>query len=384
MEVLDFRLIPIQDITVLEDPTKYPYGINLIKAPAIWEKYQVYGEDIVVAVIDTGVDVDHPELKPNIIGGRNFTTDYNGDPNNFRDNHYHGTHVSGIIAATINDGIPNAHLVGVSPRVKILALKVLTGDGKGNATWITNAINYAIDWRGPRGEKVSVINMSLGGPTHYQIMHDAIKRAVANDILVVCSAGNNGDGDDSTIEFTYPGSYPEVVQVGAVDQNKKLAPFSNTNDEVDLVAPGVNIISAYPGAKYAMLSGTSMAAPHVTGAAALLINVFEKKFGRRPSEAELYAQIIKKTVAIEGYSRRGVGNGILDLMVDENNPPAEPPKEEQPYIERIYSIWIKQEDGYHKIQLGAYANRENALKVANMLANDLSSIKGVGVRKYGF
>ncbi|HSI68494.1 MAG TPA: S8 family serine peptidase, partial [Planococcus sp. (in: firmicutes)] len=112
----------------------------------------------------------------------------------------------------------------------------------------------------------------------------------------------------------YPGAYGDVIQVGAVDFERNMAPFSNINNEIDLVAPGVNVYSAYPGSKYARLSGTSMAAPHVSGALALIKNISEREFAREFTEAELYAQLVKRTVPL-GYPKTAEGNGLLALDI---------------------------------------------------------------------
>lgn len=305
------KLIPYTIQSIVNSTNEIPKGIHLVQAPAIWEKSN-QGEGIVIAVIDTGVDTDHPDLKDRIIGGRNFTTDHNGDHTNFEDNNGHGTHVSGTITASLN----NNGVVGVAPKSQILGLKALTGEGSGNYEWIINAINYAVKWRGPKNERVRVICMSLGGPHDVPEMHKAVQNAVNQDVSVVVAAGNEGDGEEDTFEYAYPGAYNEVISVGAVSMDLKLAPFTNTNTEVDLVAPGVDVISTYLGNKYAKLSGTSMAAPHVAGALALIINLSEKEFNRILSEAEVYAQLIKRTLPLN-YRKSSEGNGFLLLNLVE-------------------------------------------------------------------
>ncbi|QFQ28587.1 S8 family peptidase [Bacillus thuringiensis] len=302
-------LIPFEVLEVVSEVSEIPEGVKFINAPAVWEKSEK-GKDIVVAVLDTGCQTDHVDLKDRIIGGKNFTTDNNSDPNNYSDLNGHGTHVAGTIAATEN----NQGVLGVAPQAKLLILKILAGNGKGSYEWIINGINYAVNWRGANGEKVRVISMSLGGPQDVPELHQAVKNAVNNDILVVCAAGNRGDGKDTTDELSYPGAYPEVVEVGAVDLNKKIAVFSESNKNVDLVGPGVGILSTYKGGGYATLSGTSMATPHISGGAALIIKHCEsnKEFDRTLSEDEIYAQLIKRTTAL-AESKRLVGNGLLDL-----------------------------------------------------------------------
>ncbi len=303
-------LIPFDVLEVVSEIREIPEGVKLINAPAAWEKSEK-GKDVVVAVLDTGCQIDHVDLKDRIIGGRNFTTDNNSDPNNYTDMNGHGTHVAGTIAATEN----NQGVLGVAPQAKLLIVKVLGGPrGSGAYEWIINGINYAVNWRGPNGEKVRVISMSLGGPQDVPELHQAVINAVNNDVLVVCAAGNNGDADYTTDELSYPGSYPEVVEVGAVDLKRNAAPFSESNKNVDLVGPGVGILSTYKGGGYATLKGTSMATPHISGGAALIIKhcESENEFGRTLSEDEIYAQLIKRTTALT-ESKRLVGNGLLDL-----------------------------------------------------------------------
>ncbi|SDM55304.1 major intracellular serine protease [Fictibacillus solisalsi] len=306
------HLIPFKLEEVVQTAgEEIPYGIQMINAPAAWEQ-EYKGKDVVVAVLDTGCDVNHPDLKDRIIGGRNFTSD---DPEDYLDGHYHGTHVAGTIAATLNNKLGVA---GVAPEAKLLILRVLGKDGSGSYQGIIDAINYAVEWRGDNGERVRVISMSLGGPDDIPEMHEAIKNATQNNVMVVCAAGNEGDDNERTDEQAYPGYYKEVVQVGAVDEQKHLAKFSNTNDEIDLVAPGVNILSTYPGEKYAKLSGTSMATPHVSGAVAVLILKEEAEFGRELTDPEIYAQLCKNTQTI-GLTKKGEGNGLLYFKMGERN-----------------------------------------------------------------
>jgi len=305
------KLIPYTIQQVVEHANETPEGVRLVQAPEIWEESN-HGDGIIVAVIDTGIDTNHPDLKDRIIGGRNFTTDFQGNPDLFEDNNGHGTHVSGTIVASLNQ----QGVSGVAPKAKILGLKALTGEGSGNYDWIIAAINYAVKWRGPQNERVRVICMSLGGPVDVPEMHQAIQRAVQQEISVVVAAGNEGDGEEETTEFSYPGAYAEVISTGAVSLNYQLAPFSNTHSQIDLVAPGVEVLSTYPGNKYAKLSGTSMAAPHIAGALALLINLCENEFNRSLSETEVYAQLIKRTVPL-GFIKSSEGNGFLMLNLVE-------------------------------------------------------------------
>ncbi|MED1601565.1 S8 family peptidase [Alkalihalophilus marmarensis] len=300
-------LIPFKVEKVLNDAKVIPPGIEMIEAPAVWEAgYK--GGSTVVAVLDTGCETTHIELKDQIIDGRNFTTDDNSNPDNVEDSNGHGTHVCGTVAASEND----KGVIGTAPKAKLLVVKVLSGQGYGDTKWVIEGVRYAINWRGPNNERVRVISMSLGGRIDTPELHQAIKDAVAEDILVVCAAGNEGDGNHDTDEYAYPGAYPEVVQIGSVNLEGEISRFSNTNCAIDLVAPGEEIISTYLNNGYAVLSGTSMATPHVSGAAALLIEQGEKEFERKLTEPEIFAQLIKHTVSLN-FSRRAQGSGLLKL-----------------------------------------------------------------------
>lgn len=286
-------------VSLSSDKEYIPDGINMINAPFMWSK-GITGKNVKIAVIDSGCDTDHKDLKNRIIGGRNFTTEDNGNINKYEDYNGHGTHVCGTIAASNN----NYGVTGVAPDAQLLILKALDKNGSGSMKSIIDAINFAIS------QKVDIISMSLGTSKDIPQLHQVIKKAVDSNILVVCAAGNEGDGLVSTDEFSYPGAYNEVINVGAVDFLRSAARFSDSNKEVDLVAPGVNIVSTFLNGKYETLSGTSMATPHVTGFLALLIEWSQKEFGRKLTEVELYSQLIKNTVTLP-ISRTLQGNGLL-------------------------------------------------------------------------
>ncbi len=276
-----------------------PSGISMMNAPFMWNQ-NITGKDVKIAVIDTGCDLTHKDLEKNIIGGRNFTSEDNKNINIYKDYNGHGTHVCGIIAANKN----NQGIVGVAPDAKLIILKALDKNGAGTLQGVIDAINYAVSL------KVDIISMSLGTSTDVNQLHQAIIKAVSSNILMVCAAGNEGDNNFITDEYSYPGAYNEVISVGAIDFNKIAARFTDSNREVDLVAPGVDIVSTYLNNSYAILSGTSMAAPYVTGALAILIEWSTKEFGRRLTEAELYSQLIKNTETLS-MPRTLQGNGLL-------------------------------------------------------------------------
>jgi subtilisin family serine protease len=257
-----------------------------ISAPAAWDK-QTDGSDIVVAVIDTGIDYRHPDLAANmwrnpaetpdnnvdddgngivddVFGANFFPSTATGDP--FDDNR-HGTHVAGTIGAVTDN---NLGVAGVNWNAQIMAVKFLGGDGSGSTAGAIRAIEYAIRM------DADIMNNSWGGGGFSRALEDAIKLANDEGILFIAAAGNGGSdgvGDNNDGQPHYPSNYdvPNVVSVMATDQNDNPAGFSNFGKTtVDLAAPGVSILSTTPGGNYAGFNGTSMATPHVAGAAALL------------------------------------------------------------------------------------------------------------------
>jgi subtilisin family serine protease len=247
-------------------------GTNFsIQMESAWQTSPRDGLGVTVAVLDTGVDIHHPEFIGKLLPGWNFyddiasTDDFEG----------HGTHVAGVIAARTNNGIGVA---GIAYNAMILPVKVC-GELGCFTYEIAAGIIYAVD-RGAR-----VINMSLGGPAMSTTVQGAINYALSRNVVVVASAGNDGDSDDDNIndgtaidEISYPASYPGVISVAAVDPDGLIAAFSSTNDRVTVAAPGVDILSTVPlgygtgtNLGYDFYSGTSMASPHVAGLAAMLI-----------------------------------------------------------------------------------------------------------------
>ncbi len=300
----------------LADKPWAPPGVSLIAARKMWPV--TYGKQSVVAVLDTGIDYNHPGLKENVIGGVSMIPGVK----DYWDDNGHGTHVAGTIAA-------HGKLLGVAPQTKLLAVKVLDKDGAGSYSDISRGIAWARQWQGSQGEKVNVINMSLGGPVPNNNMHKEIILAVQAGISVVCAAGNSGDGDPNTPEISFPAYYPETLAVGAVDLQVGVANFSNSNDRIDIVAPGVATYSTYPDNKYVELSGTSMAAPHISGALALICSRCYLRFGAYPTPEQIrsllhYQAIDLMEVGFDNLSGYGLfsfnidGGKAMQLFVNQN------------------------------------------------------------------
>ena len=230
------------------------WGMKAIKAEQAWAVTK--GDPkVLVAVVDTGVDYNHPDFGGRVVKGRDFAYNDN-DP---MDDDSHGTHCSGSIAA----GIGNGGVVGVAPEVGIYAVKVLDKDGGGTYVMVANGIVNAANSGAP------VISMSLGGSASSKVLEDAVKYAQGKGALIVAAMGN-----DASEEPSYPAAIPGVMAVGATNVRDRQASFSNFGKHISVSAPGEDILSTTPGGKYGSFSGTSMATPHVAGLAGLVKSRF--------------------------------------------------------------------------------------------------------------
>ncbi len=241
-----------------QPPEELPWGIQRIYADLIWEV--TTGSMVKVAILDTGIDLDHPDLWRNIKGGINTIKPRKSAD----DDNGHGTHLAGTVAAIDND----IGVIGVGPDIYLYAVKVLDKKGEGWLSDLIDALDWCID------NKIQVVNMSFGSLEGNESFHEAIIRAHQAGITMVASAGNNGE-DGGLIE--YPASYPETIAVSAVDEYDNFASFSSYGLEVDLTAPGVNILSTYRNGFYATMYGTSMSAAHVTGTVALILTTSPRR-----------------------------------------------------------------------------------------------------------
>ena len=235
-----------------------PWGVDRIDADLVWSNNK--GNGVKIAIIDTGIDKDHPDLQANIKGGVNFVSKPSwrpADPEKWDDDNGHGTHCAGIVAAVDNE----VGVIGVAPEADLYGVKVLDRTGSG---YVSDVI-AGIEWSNDKG--MQVISMSLGGG-YSESMETACSEADGAGIVVVAAAGNSGPGDDTV---NYPAKYESVIAVSATNDGDSLADFSSRGPEVELAAPGVSIDSTYMGGGYTTMDGTSMACPHVAGTAALVI-----------------------------------------------------------------------------------------------------------------
>lgn len=231
------------------------WGPQRIEADYAWNT-TVGNSSVLVAVIDTGIDWTHPDIAANYVPVGYDWVNNDTDP---MDDHGHGTHVAGIIAGVINNGIG---IAGIS-QVKVMAEKGLDQNGFGYEGNLSKAIIHAVD----KGAKI--ISMSWGDYANYSLIQSSIRYAYDSGALLVAAAGN-----DATSQKMYPAAYDEVVAVSATDEFDNPAWFSNFGDWIELAAPGVNIISTLPYNGYGYKSGTSMATPFVSGLAALILSKF--------------------------------------------------------------------------------------------------------------
>lgn len=259
------------------------YGLKKINCPGAWDL--ATGSGIIVAVVDTGIDKNHPDIAANVwsntreIPNNGIDDDDNGyiddcwgwnfvnNTNGSIDDYGHGTHVAGTIAAVGNNG---TGVIGVAPNAKVMDLKAFD-KREGYDSWIAAAIHYAAD------NGADIINCSFGGPGSSSALEEAIDYAYSLGIVVVAAAGN----EHSDVKDFHPGGYHNVITVSALDNSSSLAFFSNFGTEIDVAAPGVDILSLRAtgttmgtplGDYYTRADGTSMAAPHVSGLAALILS----------------------------------------------------------------------------------------------------------------
>ncbi len=260
-----------------------PWGIARVKAPAAWATSR--GKGVKVVVIDTGIDMTHPEISGILKGGWNAIS----TAATFNDDNGHGTHVSGTIAAKDDD----LGVVGVAPGVDLYGVKVLDANGSGTFDDVIAGMLWAVE------NKMEVANMSLGASQGNQALADAVEAMRKGGVILIAAAGNSGRA------VGYPAAYPGAIAIAASDSGDKLASFSSRGPAVAVIAPGVAVKSTYMGGGYDTLSGTSMATPHVVGLTALYVATHK---GATPEQAR--AALAAASTKLTGVPDIGQGAGL--------------------------------------------------------------------------
>ncbi len=240
----------------IDVPTSDPHyaeqwALPVINAPVAWATLPATTPTMTIAVIDSGICADHPDLQGRILPGYDFVEN-DSTP---QDDMGHGCSVAGVIAANADNGIG---IAGVAPNTAILPLRVLDEQGIGTYSDVAAAIVRATD------DGAQIINLSLGGPHQSQLLTDAVDYALERDVLVIAAAGNTG-----TTQLLYPAAYAPVIAVGAINAQLQTSTFSSQGSGLDTLAPGEAILTLASAGDYTTVSGTSLAAPHVAGVAAL-------------------------------------------------------------------------------------------------------------------
>lgn len=278
------------------------WALDRLRAEKAWRKSS--GRRAVVAVIDTGVQADHPDLKGQVLKGRDFV----GGHRRVTDRNGHGTHVAGIIAARANN---RRGIAGLAPSARILPVRVLDSAGNGNTVNAARGIVWAVN------KGADVINLSFAGRQNDPQMQAAVDYAVRHDVVVVAAAGNEGCAGPTT----YPAALPGVIGVAASDRLDRIAPFSTCGPAVDVTAPGVSIKSTMIkrpapglpcsyGKSYCQMSGTSMASPYVAAGAAIIV----ARTRHRLSAWSVGSLITTRAddLGAPGYDTAS-GNGLLNI-----------------------------------------------------------------------
>jgi len=279
------------------------WGMVKIQAPQAWE-VTTGSNSINIAILDTGVDLDHPDLADRLISNIDFSGSATAD-----DVYGHGTHVAGIAAAITNNGIGVA---GLGYSSTIMNVKVLGDTGSGAYSWIASGIIWAAD------NGAEIINMSLGGSSNSSTLEDAINYAWSKGVVVVAAAGNSGNTTPS-----YPAYYANCIAVAATDANDAKASWSNYGDWVDVAAPGLNVYSTLKDNGYGYKSGTSMASPYVAGLAALVFTTVSDANGDGKLNDEVRSRI---EATCDDIGVEGIGSGRINAARAVDSVPVLPGK----------------------------------------------------------
>jgi subtilisin family serine protease len=273
------------------------WEILKMNIPEAWKNSE--GEGVVCAVLDTGCDLSHDDLKNNLLQGKNCI-EKNSSP---IDRAGHGTHVSSTIAASNN----HCGMVGVAPRTKIVPVKVLNDNGNGSVGSIVEGLYWSADH-----SSVNFITMSLGSSGSHPEIEKAINYANQKGKIIFCAAGNSGPNTD----IMYPAKYPNTIAIGAIDENLKRTSFSCSGESLDFLAPGHEIMGCTPNNSYSKMSGTSMSNPFAVGIASLLLSYNLKAKKYKLSNYDDYKKVFRQFSRPLSDSRYGTakkyqGYGIL-------------------------------------------------------------------------
>lgn len=263
------------------------------------------GAGVKIGILDSGIDASHPDLVRRVVGGECLMTiiKTNGCPDGYMDDSGHGTHVAGIIAANNN----TFGTVGVAPASSLYAIKVLDGNGMGSTSTLIAGIEWAIR------QKLDMINISITAPVYEPALEKVLQKAYDSGMLIVAAAGNTGPPSSSLgSSVEYPAKFASVIAVSSIDANDNMDPLSSTGPEVEFSAPGVKIYSLYPGADFTTASGTSMAAPFVTGVAAL----YKQKYPDMTNKQ--IRALLQKNAKDLGTAGRDAKYGYGLVHVDQN------------------------------------------------------------------
>lgn len=297
VSLLPYKSTPLYGLSY-DSPQKCGWELTKFDIPNLWKKCN--GDDVTVAVIDTGCDLDHPDLIDNLLEGVNLIHP-SKQP---EDDCGHGTHVSSTIAA-MNNGVG---MVGIAPNTKIIPIKALDGNGSGSLDNIAKGIKWAAD----HGD-VDFITMSLGSAISMPLLEDAINYANSKGCVVFCAAGNSGE--DS--EIMYPAKYQTTISIGAIDENLRRTNFTCSGEDLDFLAPGHNILGCIPGGRYALMSGTSMSNPFAVGCASLLLSYNRKYHKYSLKNYQDYIDVFKNSaIELSDSKYKGIrkyqGYGIIN------------------------------------------------------------------------
>jgi subtilisin len=309
-----YRLPPDWRLTRVTTPLSetLDWSLKFLGIPPLWQ--QSRGQGVRVAVLDTGCDLQHPDLRGAIVDSRDFTR----SPWGVADRQGHGTWCCGMIAARAGN---NMGVGGIAPECELLVGKVLRDNGTGDDREIEAGLTWALD------NEADIVSMSFGGTFASRRMRGLLAQMMKAGILLIAAAGNDGPGSPPN----YPGAWPETISVAAVGRDGRVTDFSSRGPTVDIAAPGEDMLSTIPGG-YALNSGTSMACPVVAGVAALCLAKHRQRGGNTPVETvDDFRAHLQATAIDQGQPGRDeeYGFGLISpeaLLARQEREPTPPPE----------------------------------------------------------